>query len=163
HRRLEGADEKVGAGRRRRGAREPARPQRAAARGGEAVMKNDSFVRKAIDRRGLATFTAATLACVLVAAAALFHLWIRTRVPGRGARVAGRVGPVGAREAACGREERRPLDAGPGAAARFFAARPLRRGAGARGQGAAARSLAAGAAAARPDPARAGMGAAPGD
>jgi len=47
-------------------------------------MKNDSFVRKAIDRRGLATFTAATLACVLVAAAALFHLWIRTRVTERG-------------------------------------------------------------------------------
>ncbi len=41
-------------------------------------------VRSAIDRRGLATFVAATLACTLVAAAALFHLWIRTRVTERG-------------------------------------------------------------------------------
>jgi cell division protein FtsL len=47
-------------------------------------MKNESFVRRAIDRRGLANFAAATLACVLVAAAALFHLWIRTRVTERG-------------------------------------------------------------------------------
>ena len=47
-------------------------------------MKNESFVRKAIDRRGMATFAAATVACVLVAAAALFHLWIRTRVTERG-------------------------------------------------------------------------------
>ena len=47
-------------------------------------MKNDSFVRQSIDRRGMATFAAATLACVLVAAAALFHLWIRTRVTERG-------------------------------------------------------------------------------
>src|SRR5207244_3517531 len=64
--------------------REPARPQRPAARRGEALMKNDSFVRQSIDRRGMATFAAATLACVLVAAAALFHLWIRTRVTERG-------------------------------------------------------------------------------
>ncbi len=48
------------------------------------MSMNDSFVRKNIDRRGLATFTAATMACVLVAAAALFHLWIRTRVTERG-------------------------------------------------------------------------------
>ena len=41
-------------------------------------------VRSAIDRRGFATFVAATLACTLVAAAALFHLWIRTRVTERG-------------------------------------------------------------------------------
>jgi cell division protein FtsL len=47
-------------------------------------MKNDSFVRRNIERRGLASFAAATLACVLIAAAALFHLWIRTRVTERG-------------------------------------------------------------------------------
>jgi cell division protein FtsL len=41
-------------------------------------------LRSAVDRRGLATFGAATLACTLVAAAALFHLWIRTRVTERG-------------------------------------------------------------------------------
>jgi cell division protein FtsL len=46
-------------------------------------MKNTP-VRSAIDRRGLATFAAATLACTLVAAAALFHLWIRTCVTERG-------------------------------------------------------------------------------
>ena len=34
-------------------------------------MRNDTRVRSAIDRRGLATFVAATLACTLVAAAAL--------------------------------------------------------------------------------------------
>jgi cell division protein FtsL len=43
-----------------------------------------SEVRRSIDRRGLATFAAATLACVLVAAAALLHLWVRTRVTERG-------------------------------------------------------------------------------
>ena len=47
-------------------------------------MRNDTRVRSAIDRRGLATFVAATLACTLVAAAALFHLWIRTCVTERG-------------------------------------------------------------------------------
>lgn len=47
-------------------------------------MKNDSFVRKAIDRRGLVTFGSATLACLFIAAAALLHLGVRTRVTERG-------------------------------------------------------------------------------
>ncbi len=46
-----------------------------------------SFVRRAIDRRGLATFAAATLACALIAAAALLHAWVRTRVTERGYRL----------------------------------------------------------------------------
>ena len=43
-----------------------------------------STIRKNLDRRGLATFAAATLSCALLAAAALLHAWVRTRVTEEG-------------------------------------------------------------------------------
>ena len=46
-----------------------------------------SMIRRAIDRRGLLTFAAAVLACALVASAALFHAWVRTRVTEEGYRL----------------------------------------------------------------------------
>src|SRR5205807_648762 len=49
---------------------------------------NESFVRRNIERRGLANFAAATLACAILAAAALLHLWVRTRVTERGYQLA---------------------------------------------------------------------------
>jgi len=41
-------------------------------------------VRRNLDRRGLSTFAAGTLACALIAAAALLHAWVRTRVTEQG-------------------------------------------------------------------------------
>ena len=46
-----------------------------------------SMIRRAVDRRGLATFGAGTLSCALVAAAALFHASVRTRVTEEGYRL----------------------------------------------------------------------------
>lgn len=46
-----------------------------------------STIRRAVDRRGLATFAAGTLACTLVAGAALFHASVRTRVTEEGYRL----------------------------------------------------------------------------
>ena len=43
-----------------------------------------TIVRRAVDKRGLATFAAGTLACALIALAALFHAWVRTRVTQEG-------------------------------------------------------------------------------
>jgi cell division protein FtsL len=43
-----------------------------------------SAIRRAIDRRGLLDFAAATLACGLVAAAALGQAWLRTRITEEG-------------------------------------------------------------------------------
>ena len=43
-----------------------------------------SVIRRAIDRRGLRHFLAATLSCVLLAGAALTHVWLRTRVTEKG-------------------------------------------------------------------------------
>ena len=40
--------------------------------------------RKDLDRRGLATFAAATLSCALLAGALLLHAWVRTRVTEQG-------------------------------------------------------------------------------
>ena len=61
---------------------------------GEAPMNDfrnrgetPSMIRRAIDRRGLLTFAAAVLACALVASAALFHAWVRTRVTEEGYRL----------------------------------------------------------------------------
>lgn len=51
-------------------------------------MRNESVVRKNIERRGLATFGAATLACAILAAGASLHLWVRTRVTERGYQLA---------------------------------------------------------------------------
>ena len=45
------------------------------------------ILRRAIDRRGLATFVAGTLACALIALSALFHAWVRTRVTEEGYRL----------------------------------------------------------------------------
>lgn len=62
----------------------------------EAFMNRDDFrsrgetpsmIRRAVDRRGLLTFAAGTLACALVASAALFHAWVRTRVTEEGYRL----------------------------------------------------------------------------
>lgn len=44
----------------------------------------NSVIRRAIDRRGLITFLAASLACAILAVAALAHAWLRTRVTERG-------------------------------------------------------------------------------
>ena len=41
---------------------------------------NPSFIRKAVDRRGLSIFASAVCACALVFGAALFHAWVRTGV-----------------------------------------------------------------------------------
>jgi cell division protein FtsL len=46
-----------------------------------------SVIRRAIDRRGLARFVAGTAACTLLAAAALFHAWVRTQVTEEGYRL----------------------------------------------------------------------------
>jgi cell division protein FtsL len=43
-----------------------------------------SHIRRNIDRRGLANFTATATACALVAGAMLLHAWVRTRVTERG-------------------------------------------------------------------------------
>ena len=47
-------------------------------------MTNDSYVRRAVDRRGLVNFCATTVSCALVAGAMLFHAWVRTRVTEQG-------------------------------------------------------------------------------
>lgn len=49
-----------------------------------ARAQSPSAVRRNIDRRGLVLFGAWTLACVLLAAAALFHAWVRTQVTEEG-------------------------------------------------------------------------------
>ena len=46
-----------------------------------------STIRRNIERRGLATFAAATLSCALLAGAALSHAWVRTRVTEQGYRL----------------------------------------------------------------------------
>lgn len=46
-----------------------------------------SVIRKAIDRRGLQQLAAGTLACALLAGAALLHTWVRTRVTEEGYRL----------------------------------------------------------------------------
>ena len=43
-----------------------------------------SLIRKAVDQRGLSQFIAATSACALIAAAGLFHAWVRTQVTEEG-------------------------------------------------------------------------------
>ena len=43
-----------------------------------------TIIRRRIDRRGLATFASGILACALIALAALFHAWVRTRVTEQG-------------------------------------------------------------------------------
>jgi cell division protein FtsL len=52
-----------------------------------ARAASPSMVRRAIDRRGLARFVAGTAACALLAAAALFHAWMRTQVTEEGYRL----------------------------------------------------------------------------
>jgi cell division protein FtsL len=49
--------------------------------------ESPSAIRRSIDRRGLANFTATALACALVAAAMLLHAWVRTRVTEQGYRL----------------------------------------------------------------------------
>jgi cell division protein FtsL len=49
--------------------------------------QTQSTIRRAVDRRGLATFASTTLACALVASALLFHAWVRTRVTEEGYRL----------------------------------------------------------------------------
>ena len=49
-----------------------------------ARAQSPSTVRRNIDRRGLVLFVACTSACVLLAAAALFHAWVRTQVTEEG-------------------------------------------------------------------------------
>jgi cell division protein FtsL len=44
-------------------------------------------VRRAVDRRSLRQLVAATLACALLAGAALLHIWVRTRVTEQGYRL----------------------------------------------------------------------------
>ena len=46
--------------------------------------RSPSQVRRNIDRRGLVQFVAGTVACVLLASAALFHAWVRTQVTEEG-------------------------------------------------------------------------------
>lgn len=46
-----------------------------------------SMIRRAIDRRGLHNFSAASVACVLLGAALLVHCWVRTRVTEEGYRL----------------------------------------------------------------------------
>lgn len=46
-----------------------------------------SLIRRAIDRRGLQTFWAASLACALIAGSALVHCWVRTRMTEEGYRL----------------------------------------------------------------------------
>lgn len=46
-----------------------------------------SAIRRAVDRRGFLDFCAATLACALIALAALGHAWLRTRVTEEGYRL----------------------------------------------------------------------------
>jgi hypothetical protein len=46
-----------------------------------------STIRRAVDKRGLLDFVAATAACALIAAAALGHAWLRTRVTEEGYRL----------------------------------------------------------------------------
>ena len=43
-----------------------------------------SPVRRDLDRRGFATYAAATLSCAVLASALLFHAWVRTRVTEEG-------------------------------------------------------------------------------
>ena len=45
---------------------------------------NDSYIRRAADRRGLTNFFATALSCALVAGAMLLHAWVRTRVTEQG-------------------------------------------------------------------------------
>jgi cell division protein FtsL len=45
---------------------------------------NDSYIRRAADRRGLNNFFATALSCALVAGAMLLHAWVRTRVTEQG-------------------------------------------------------------------------------
>ncbi len=80
----------LGADERGRAAREPALAQRAPARGGEAGMS--CAIRKTGFRGrraacGLRQLGAATLACALLAAAALLQIWVRTRVTEQGYRL----------------------------------------------------------------------------
>jgi cell division protein FtsL len=46
-----------------------------------------SAIRRNLDRRGLATFVAATFSCALLGGAALMHAWVRTRVTEQGYRL----------------------------------------------------------------------------
>ena len=48
---------------------------------------NRSPVRKDLDRRGFATFAAATVSCALLASALLLHAWVRTAVTEEGYRL----------------------------------------------------------------------------
>jgi cell division protein FtsL len=50
-------------------------------------MRNDSFVRRNIERRGMINFAATALACALIAGAMLLHAWVRTRVTEQGYRL----------------------------------------------------------------------------
>src|SRR5437868_7887815 len=92
---MEGAHQAAHRGRRRRGRAQSTRAQRQAARHRKARMTSSapsfvargatpSMVRRAVDRRGLAIFTSATAAALLLACVALFAIWARTRVTAAG-------------------------------------------------------------------------------
>jgi cell division protein FtsL len=49
--------------------------------------QSPSFIRRAVDRRGLVQFASATCACALLGGAALFHAHVRTRVTEEGYRL----------------------------------------------------------------------------
>jgi|GEM_PF-480157 len=46
-----------------------------------------SVIRRSIEKRGLQTFSAASLACILLAGSALLHCWVRTRMTEEGYRL----------------------------------------------------------------------------
>ena len=50
-------------------------------------LASQSTIRRAVDRRGLLDFATATLACGLIALAALGHAYLRTRVTEEGYRL----------------------------------------------------------------------------
>jgi len=49
--------------------------------------QSPSFIRRAVDRRGLVQFASATCACALLGGAGLFHAHVRTRVTEEGYRL----------------------------------------------------------------------------
>jgi cell division protein FtsL len=49
--------------------------------------QSPSFIRRAVDRRGLVQFASATCACAMLGGAALFHAHVRTRVTEEGYRL----------------------------------------------------------------------------